>query len=235
MLPRINYLRQGCLLLIGLVLTCATLGWSIVTGTTAETLTRLVIILQIFGVASVIPEFIGEQRLRVIEKNLSQPLKTRRQLRTYLTRQDPAALYDLSGISGVLTLIGNVLISLILIFVWIGVNDRSFTNTFELRVLYIAFTGLGISAATWLILSVLLLIIPHTIENSSFLSGLLAALHSLVTALGTLISAPLAFILFLVMRPLSYLSKYPLRQIILRITIPLTLIGMLLQLVATFM
>jgi len=231
----------GISLLVLLALSCGIVSfvvfWHLASKNIGENLNRVGISLQIIGLASVIPELVGEKRLVAVESNLRlvRIRRFRKRLDDYLSNRNLDSLFDAQGLTGFVSISSNLLMSVPVITIW--VNKVLFPNMLRRIPGEIGAELLGIPCFVWIVLFLMVLLFDvNRKAPPTLLLWLFLSFHLFVSVLSFPLSAAIAFSFKLILQvALAAIITIPLRQIVAWITIPLLLVGAVLQLVATFL
>jgi hypothetical protein len=236
MLPREQYIFRGCILLFAIVVSLLALFFLLIWGKPADLLNRLGIMLEMVGILAVLPEIIGENRLQKAFSDLNNIRSFRINLKEYLYRTRPSSNQSTPLILIILSITGNLIMSMLLITVWIGIIIKPFQDKWLYTSLVIIFSFLGLLSIIWILLFLCILLLRSRMHKVPMLVDLFVAINSLTSALGVLISSALAYLLLMVILPIfRSVVRIPFRKLITIVTIPFLVIGAILQIVATFL
>ena len=226
------------LMVLLLIVTLLSLGfWGMIGTSAKERMNRIGIILELLGILSAVPEIIGEDRLRNIQQAYPSKIKqSRKQLRNFLRSRDvvsfASSCFDTSGIAGFILLLANFLTGLLLI--GLGTTLALYPDIVNIssleRTIILIY---GLLALTWtalLLIDRVFVVIGK--ESPAPLIWIFAGVHLYITFISIPIAAALAK---LALVSSKFALRLPLRQVIIRITIPFVVLGNLFQLIATFL
>ncbi|HNB54655.1 MAG TPA: hypothetical protein PK530_22090, partial [Anaerolineales bacterium] len=209
----------------------------------ANKINRIGIFLEIIGLLAVIPDFIGEGQINSINRVLNSfTLKLphlHKQVDDFINAQGAFEIintfFNISGLTGKITLFANFSISAILILNWIQEiyypnAVRSLPNEAKLAAIQ------GILAFLWLDL-VLIAEILNVLgkEPSKILLGLFVGSHTFISLYSMPIAGAAAYVVKYLIRSIERMAALPLRLTLTRVTLPLIFLGNLLQLVSTYL
>lgn len=234
MIPRERFIFRGCLLLLSLVISATILFAALIWGEPVDVLNRLGIILEMVGVLAALPDLIGEEKLERTMYDARKFRNIQKSVKYYLRSTEESPSQNTSMLHFILYLAGNVIMSLMLIWLLASLVFSEFQRGWIYYGLLFSFAYLGFNALVWIILMILFVTFPKLANNAPKIFNYFVITDSLISALGVLISSALAYILNILMQILIPASRIPLKRLITTITIPFILIGSLLQLIATF-
>jgi len=237
LLPRINYVFRGFLLLFSFSLLFGLFCWLVLQGKPADVVNRIGILLEIIGVVSVAPDLIGEERLGALVLKGAVRLKQARasfERFLYATEEDDIS-EPYSDILAYLFVVGNSIVCVLLVMAWVGLWDGPVLRNWEYTILWTAFAFLSFEAISWMVLFLLFVISPERFQRVSTLYEFFVATNSFISSMGVLVVAAIVFLLNAISPFLVSLAKQPIRKTLVRITLPFVVSGALLQFVSTFL
>lgn len=233
-MTRERYIFRGCLLLLPIVLLIAMTLLSLINGKLPDVLNRVGILLEMVGLLAITPDLVGEKRLEKLISNVQGYKRTQKHIKEYLSNPEEMQAQDQPLFLVILELSGNFIISLLLIVSVIGLIFSNWQGSWIGIALLLLFGFLGIESVTWIVLLAFFLAFRPLVHKMPNLFAYFLSTHSLISALGVLISSALAYSINLVIPWLIYIAKIPLRKLLATITLPFIFFGALLQFLATF-
>lgn len=236
------------LVLISAILGAISLWWQIIGDTLAEKATRTGIVLEVIGILSAIPDIVGERTTDKIDKNVkslsSNASEWYTQINALLGHLRPSGdtrneilegllsfYFNLSGLRGLAILLGNALASLVCVTILASFQWHEVSLDGSLKHLYILLHILVSIYIVWW----LLFIISEVLYIRDKFLWVFGSVHMLATGLSVPYIAAISSLMSLVFGSPRLFTRFSLKRTVVFVTVPLVLLGNLLQLIATFL
>ncbi len=239
------YRLAGFLILTVVIIGFGFLFWDVIGNHLAEKLNRTGMLLELLGILSVIPEIVGEAKIKAVEEkfvSLSVQFKT---LLKSVNRLISEGIFTIAselfmfpnGVINQLILIANTFGSILLVLDLFYLKTPASTEDINAKIFFYIF---DISALLWLISGITIFVIsrlskrekPTILLKVFFVIFILP--HIMITVFSLPFTIALAILLKLTLNTSLFFFRFSLRQVIAWVTIPLILLGNLFQFLSTY-